>query len=422
MNRSAVRPDVDVVLASLKDFQRRTVDYAFERMYGADRTRRFLVADEVGLGKTLIARGLVAKVIDHLWDTTDRIDVVYICSNGAIARQNINRLNVTGEKDFSLASRITLLPTQLHELTSRKLNFVSFTPSTSFDLRSSLGTANERALLYPLLKEAWDLKGAAPYNVFQGGAGAESFRDRVDWFLRWNEIEPTIARNFATTIEAQVAADRKGGKADLRTTFDELCRSYGRSDARISKDDHTRRRKLVGTLRGVLAKTCLQALQPDLIIMDEFQRFKHLLDDEDEGSELARELFDYADGQSEARVLLLSATPYKMYTVDGEGGDDNHYGDFLATLRFLQHDRVRTARSEALLSGYRRALLRSGNDGLGVLASIKGELEVELRRVIARTERLAVTVDRDGMLVNRPTPGAQLAPKDLAGYLALDRC
>ena len=54
-----------------------------------DPTRRFLVADEVGLGKTLVARGVIAKTIDHLWETVDRIDVVYICSNGQIARQNL---------------------------------------------------------------------------------------------------------------------------------------------------------------------------------------------------------------------------------------------------------------------------------------------------------------------------------------------
>ena len=59
-----------------------------------DPTRRFLVADEVGLGKTLVARGVIAKTIDHLWDTVPRIDVVYICSNAQIARQNLPKLRV----------------------------------------------------------------------------------------------------------------------------------------------------------------------------------------------------------------------------------------------------------------------------------------------------------------------------------------
>ena len=39
------------VLEGLKDFQRRTVEHAFHRLYTADdSTQRFLVADEAGRG------------------------------------------------------------------------------------------------------------------------------------------------------------------------------------------------------------------------------------------------------------------------------------------------------------------------------------------------------------------------------------
>ena len=82
-----MKPDSEQILASLKDFQRNTVEYAFERLWGSDdAVKRFLVADEVGLGKTMVAKGLVAKTVEHLWDTDKRIDIVYICSNGDIAR------------------------------------------------------------------------------------------------------------------------------------------------------------------------------------------------------------------------------------------------------------------------------------------------------------------------------------------------
>ena len=93
--------DTDTVLSRLKDFQRTTVDYVFDRLYGNEHpVDRFLVADEVGLGKTLVARGLIARTIDHLWEHVDRIDIVYICSNAAIARQNVSRLNPTLQEDF----------------------------------------------------------------------------------------------------------------------------------------------------------------------------------------------------------------------------------------------------------------------------------------------------------------------------------
>jgi hypothetical protein len=61
------------VLADLKGFQRRTAVWAFERMFTAnDPTHRFLVADEVGLGKTHVAKGVIAQVIDHLQSGGDR--------------------------------------------------------------------------------------------------------------------------------------------------------------------------------------------------------------------------------------------------------------------------------------------------------------------------------------------------------------
>ena len=44
--------DVEASLKGLKDFQCRTVEYVFNRMYSDHKpARRFLVADEVGLGK-----------------------------------------------------------------------------------------------------------------------------------------------------------------------------------------------------------------------------------------------------------------------------------------------------------------------------------------------------------------------------------
>lgn len=214
MSKKAHCPDPTPILAGLKDFQRDTVEYVFRRLYlDADASDRFLVADEVGLGKTLIARGLIAKAIEHLWDKVKRIDIVYICSNAEIARQNIQRLNITGAEDFSLASRITLLPLQLHNLQANRINFVSFTPGTSFDLKSSLGTVEERATLYWLLHDIWDLQDkAAPKNIFQGGAGKARFRGHLKWF-RWNrQIDRSLAERFRQRLLQQIAAERQANK------------------------------------------------------------------------------------------------------------------------------------------------------------------------------------------------------------------
>jgi hypothetical protein len=295
------RPNSARVLAGLKPFQLRSVDYVFDRLYGVGHMRRFLLADEVGLGKTLVARGVIARTIDHPWDSGGRIDVVYICPNHDIARQNINRLNVTGRKDFALASRITLLPIARggDKLRGQRLNFVSFTPGTSFDLKSSLGISTERVLLYHLLAKPWGFHGAGPRNVLQGDCTPASFRRQVDDFTYYHSIEPGMAASFLRHI---------GEHPALRKEFEDLIGHYYRADTSVAADVSRRRSALVGQLRSVLARACLHALEPDLIILDEFQRFKHLLEDdaESEASQLAHDLFRYSNEHAQARVLLLS--------------------------------------------------------------------------------------------------------------------
>ena len=105
-------PSSAEVLSGLCDFQKTTSIYAFSRLYDPDQpSLRFLVADEVGLGKTLVARGVIAQVVEHLRSIGDkRVDIVYICSNGAIARQNLRKLNIAGRlANIFITSKLTVL-------------------------------------------------------------------------------------------------------------------------------------------------------------------------------------------------------------------------------------------------------------------------------------------------------------------------
>lgn len=421
------RPDVDQALRGLKDFQRETVEYVFRRLYtDQNRTHRFLIADEVGLGKTLVARGVIARAIDHLWDDVERIDIIYICSNADIARQNINRLSagMPGLNNLALASRITLLPTVLHDLKNSKVNLVSLTPGTSFDLRSSLGTAEERALLYWLLREVWDLHGTGPLNLLRGHTGKDNFRRLVKGFKGSRTIEASVAAEFVRGLERHIEAEAREGRESLRSRFLELCHRFHWVRKHIPPRDAQDRGRVVGELRALLAATCIEALEPDLVILDEFQRFKHLLAGEDEASQLARELFDYSDEVSSARVLLLSATPYKMYTLSDESGEDDHYQDFMNTLRFLLDEDADSEQLEGLLRRYRRELYRLGDDedsAMTSLREVKRELEGRLRRVVVRTERLAASEDRSGMLVEVPAKSTRLESRELRAFVALQR-
>jgi hypothetical protein len=413
-------PKAPAVLAGLKDFQRSTVEYVYERLFAPGASGRFLVADEVGLGKTMIAKGIVAKTIDRHRGTVDRIDIVYVCSNGDIARQNIDRLRVGDEQQVTLATRLTLLPRELPRLraTTSGVNFVSLTPGTSFDVSGGLGQAPERALLYTFLREAWQLGAEkSAVNVFQGGVGYERFRELVSRQMTIAP-DPELCHEFAAALQAHDESARSAGEPGLRTRFDRLAAAYVRGDSNPRDAEIPRERaRFVGTLRAKLAACCIGALEPDLVILDEFQRFTGLLDGEDEAGRLARELFAYQD----VRLLLLSATPYRMYSTADDDRDD-HYVDFLRTLRFLERSNAEDRSFERSVAAYRSGLigLGDGSDPAGVEAA-RMALEQRLRQVMVRTERLASAENRCDMLRVVAGNTADVRPEDLLHFLSVQK-
>lgn len=407
-----MKPDVDRILASLKDFQRATVDYAFDRLWVAeDQVKRFLVADEVGLGKTMVAKGVIAKTVEHLWDTDKRIDIVYICSNTQIARQNLSRLNVVDGYAVKHADRLTLLPKVIRNLRDNRVNFVSFTPGTSFQVGRSGGASPERVLLYWMLAECWglDLIGAPRWKkFFEGDMSRENFENEIKAFDR-KSLDAELCRSFGEAIERSLGPDGGPLKEELEACATEF--NYLRS--KPSPELSRRRNRLIGKLRQLVAHAAVDHLEPDLVILDEFQRFKDLLDVDDEGARLANAIFDHPD----AKVLLLSATPYKMFTLPDEPEGDDHYRDFTRTVRFLAGDerahiveRELRAMRESLLTGGDHARAREARD----------RVEHELRRVMSRTERLSSTPDRRGMLVERRLEGVRLEAEDLRSWRTFD--
>ena len=422
------RPDVETILKPLKPFQRRTVEHAFHRLFVAkDSTARFLVADEVGLGKTLVARGVIARTVEFLWDDVERIDVVYICSNSSIARANLPKLKIgdADQRSFALATRLTMLATQFaspdgqSDLAGNKLNFVSFTPGTSFNMGHAAGQARERQVLFHLLLPCFRSRRTALMNLLQGWI---TRKDHWRWRLQ-NEacpIEPTIRECFVAAFREQ--ADLQG---ELRSLFDTWFFRYRQS---WPHEAQCRRDGVISQLRRLLADVCVHALEPDLVIVDEFQRFKSLLesraDRQDPAAELAQKLFSAKahDGQR-VRTLLLSATPYKLYTADAEIEHEDHYEDFLDTSRFLLgDDDTRVAQIKRRLSRFGTALKRAAGgeqDQADAVQYAKVGVEDALRAIMARTERVTASTDHDSMVAERCRT-ALPTPADVRQYLAAD--
>jgi hypothetical protein len=220
--------------------------------------------------------------------------------------------------------------------------------------------------------------------------------------------DPSVTRSFRDALGSEQVM------ADLLDLVDDV------SGRRYFSDEHRRRsRKIIGQLRHLLARVSVGCLEPDLVILDEFQRFKHLLDAPDEGAEhevsqLAHDLFT----APKVKVLLLSATPYKMFTLAEErhSGGDDHYTDFFATFEFLAnpYHAASVPLLKSALSDFRRKVVTGDDPRVA-----KQQVETLLRRVMCRTERpVAGVADMLKECDERPpAPSAD----DLVGFTAMKR-
>ena len=419
-------PSSAEVLTGLRTFQRATSTYAFSRLYDPDQpSLRFLVADEVGLGKTLVARGLIAQVVEHLNSIGDsRVDIVYICSNGAIARQNLRKLNIAGDDAITEADRFTMLANEVHRLEQRPINLIAVTPGTSLEFGQSAGKFPERALLYAVLQRVWGddaMRGSGEERVFYLGiTDKRGARQRLRERAAAATPTPSVIRAFEQQIRHINERRRLDGRPTLKVEFNRLAKTFAYKDGWTQKDRDQRNRFIV-ELRRALATVGIEALQPDLVILDEFQRFRNLLDPDNQSwaTRLAHELFNYrAPGSSRpTRTLLLSATPYRPYTTADEAEGDNHFEDFVHTAQFLLDDELAADALRSDLRDLRRSLLIVDRDGGDAAAAACQRVGDRLRPVMARTERLASTPDRNGMLELVTLP-ITLERADIDGYLA----
>lgn len=258
-----VKPNLDAVLDTLTDFQKRTVAHVHRGLWrDHDPAQRFLVADEVGLGKTLVARGVIARTIEQLWEVEDRIDIVYICSSGQIARQNLPKLrrglDVEGA-EIHHADRLTMLAAEMSHLEGRKLNFVSFTPGTSFKIQESGGRAEERVLLHWLLRSLLGgnrVRMDGPWLRFmRGGSGEKSFVWQLKEYDR-SKLSAELVESFGLALDRPWDG-QESLKEALFGAVDQF-RAVGQGRLREGLSRH--RYRLIGAMRKSLAAAAIEQI------------------------------------------------------------------------------------------------------------------------------------------------------------------
>ena len=260
------------IMSELKDFQQATVeriDYLYKKGQN-----RILISDEVGLGKTLIARGTIAKFAKlRLDEGDDLVKVVYMCSNATIVDQNMEKLRLVNEirVESGQTSRLSMQHLNIFKQENDKsildgfIQLIPLTPNTSFKIHNSEGIVQERALIFAILTQ-FD-----PYKDLQEGLGKILQFEVGD--SRWEDEKESYLQHVKKCNEDSNGAyfEYMGNEIkkldevfyeeekSLKDSLIELCRSN------YDKNEY---KKHIVRLRIFFADVSLNKLDPDLIILD----------------------------------------------------------------------------------------------------------------------------------------------------------
>jgi hypothetical protein len=377
------------------DFQIETANHVLEAFRNGQ--RRVLVADEAGLGKTTVASEVVRQVKDLDGIFEDGIYcIVYVCCNLQIAQQNIDTLSDDGDTVDLAQSRLSMQHYVYYRKkadllrNSKNTLVLSLTPATSFQMTLGKGSVEERALIYACLsmlpifdnqEKLNELSRMLRRDAHKSWCGC---RDRyVDLVNAQGMAEYRNAIINAMEEHIESAYKETTIKEELiRLTSDEEDDDW--DDAGYS---------LIMALRKMFADISLEMLKPDLVIMDEFQKFSSLIvtnhDDSQDSEEnmVAKKFF----ANKETFILLLSATPYKPYTTIeelNETNNDEQYKDFHRLLNFLYENSEGAPDIKIIWQNYSSALSKVGKTDFVELIEKHEAAEGILYHVMGRTERL----------------------------------
>jgi hypothetical protein len=439
LSKEAYQPLIDSTWNELKDFQKQTVEFVYNKLY-KEKKDKYLVADEVGLGKTIIAKGIIAKAFEKFKPTKQNptFNVIYICSNQALAYENLKKLNFT-KHDEAVEDPLNRLIYLAFKKDKDKslLKFDSLTPATSLAISNKSGSQDERAIIYSLLTHyspffkrqnglKWLLKGGVDHQNWAPKV-KDYHRKRKDYFRaetfkKFREIlfSTEVTTNNLPKVH-QYLSYRKG--ISVWDALMGICR----------KIDHTNyqhfhfKNEIIVCLRHLLTKVCLEYLDADLIILDEFQRYGEILESVTDTKvspaiELAQAVFELKN----TKVLMLSATPFKPYTTlsEQEKGED-HYTEFRRVLQFLMKKQSPVFWEE--FEKDRREFFSVISHPLDTLnnlettSHLKYRLQRNYKEGIVRTERIKVSDDQNVMVKSAMDSPLSFSSKDIKDYILLDK-
>jgi len=393
-----------------KEFQKATADRIgeiFSEGMKEGKKKRVLLADEVGLGKTIIAREVIDKVRQLRESVNDDMyRVVYVCSNINIVHQNTRNLDMKEKLNIS-ESRLSMQHLLIHEKVAKLKEdnryradgnyaagkmpelLIPLTPGTSLTMTSGCGNINERALEYVILSQMPNMESEKDSlrEIFKyyGWLSEKSWKSNI---CSYKDRVKQCGQEYLNAIHKRLYQNK---------TFNE---AFARLKEYISHGTEiwNEKTKILSMLRMTFAQVSIEELEPDFVIMDEFQRFSSLIDssndDKSEQGMLTKKFFGEMSGEKAPLILLLSATPYKPYTTLeelNENSSDQQYEDFLKLTDFLfTGDEAK--RFHTVWKNYSAELSQLSTDNFDVLLATKNEAENVMYGNMCRTERISNSI------------------------------
>ncbi len=423
---------LEITLNSLKDFQKATVISVLNNFKNTNHSNRVLVADEVGLGKTIVAKGVIAELLKDKLNTGQSnkfLKVTYICSNLTLANENKKKLAVfqgdykekyVAEPSFGRLVELAITDKSLQVDNDTLLEVNSLTPSTSFNLTSGHGNKWERFIIYRILiKSSMFIEDRDKLYTF--------FRDDVKWwydeeYFEANYLlEENIFSDFLFLLQQELPFEKLEDLGIDKGSLAYILKGYCEDTIVIEKP--TRLRTLI---RIALAQSCAKNLNADLFILDEFQRFGSLLDTNNENEEtlIAREVFRKND---HTKILLLSATPFKALSrLDEDEQNEAHLDELRKLLKFLSDNNIDFIETyekerESLLKQILN--LQNKEVNVGSISTVyKEAVEKLLSSYICRTERSQVSEDFDGVFDSKKIECEEYFSKDeIKSFISMDQ-
>ncbi|MFC4559740.1 hypothetical protein ACFO3D_16255 [Virgibacillus kekensis] len=422
------------ILSGLKDFQRATVErvhHLFTNEYS-----RVLVADEVGLGKTMVARGVIAKIAryheERLHD--DLFKVVYVCSNANIAGQNISKLKIdqrvtlAGMSDTRLSMQHIKIfeDTFDPEIKENYIQLIPLTPSTSFDMTVGCGSVLERALIFSVLNKY------TPLNPYLNELDKLMVDKATGSWEYWKQV-------YGDRVEVcNLKSDGQYLKVMLEKVDDSFKQNPSLLDDVIKVCNVIEQEwelgkrvngaaKVIQKLRKIMAEISVDLIDADLVIMDEFQRFPELInaDGESETAMLASKFFNSPKADAnDVKILLLSATPYKPYSTleeITETGSDEHYKEFMQVTDFLfEKEPQHNKHFKKVWGNFSYALSQITEQDFAMVIAKKHEAENSLYKGIARTERILEKGSNEISEASLDEKPLEISEDDVLSYIKMD--